>query len=78
LWDGSGEYDSGGAGHFVKRVKKVSGHEPDIIDPKKLFWKNLTLVNFKLIYARNLRGGGDGDRCRMAEARTEAAFTNGN
>jgi hypothetical protein len=37
LWDGSGGEDIGGTGHFVKCVKVASGHEPDIIDPKKLF-----------------------------------------
>jgi len=37
LWDGSGGDDIGGTGHFIKCVKEVSGLEPDIIDPKKLF-----------------------------------------
>jgi hypothetical protein len=37
LWDGSGGDDIGGTGHFVRYVKEVSGRQPGIINPKKLF-----------------------------------------
>ena len=42
LWDGSGRDRTGGTGHFVERVKELSGRDPDIIDPKALFEREAT------------------------------------
>jgi hypothetical protein len=36
LWDGSGGGGRGGTSDFVERARRISGREPEIIDPKDL------------------------------------------
>jgi len=40
VWNGADGDRVGGTGHFVDRVKRASGREPDIIDPKQFIGRN--------------------------------------
>jgi hypothetical protein len=40
VWNGGDGDGVGGTGHFVDRVKRESGREPDVIDPKQFIGKN--------------------------------------
>jgi hypothetical protein len=40
VWNGADGDGVGGTGHFVDRVKRESGREPDIIDPNRFIGQN--------------------------------------
>jgi hypothetical protein len=40
VWNGADGDGLGGTGHFVDRVKRESGREPDVIDPQRFIGQN--------------------------------------
>jgi len=40
IWNGADGDGLGGTGHFVDRVKRESGREPDVIDPKQFMGRD--------------------------------------